>query len=166
MKSNRTFRRLTLVLSLSLALGFTGVCAAISSNDAASGSGSLDFVPDPSLTRSSRLVFSESDLSTAAYNGVYEARFTLTKDERFWKCWMRNSGDTPWTVVVHKGSPNGEVVISGTAKANSTYWQYSKENSNFAAGDYYLVLTCSTGTMEGEVACRIASSFDELEVPA
>lgn len=118
-------------------------------------------------TRASGSAFNVTNMAPYTNKGSFVYPFEIKEDMPYFKVWCDNTGDHDWTAIaVRSGSQNGPIV------SNSGYSQNLNSGDDpinvysldpVEPGRYYLTITVAGGyTPEGHVACRVASTFEEL----
>lgn len=84
-------------------------------------------------------------------------QFNLSGDYRYWKIWIKNTGSSSIKYST-TGPTDGKVVTIPAGETWNVYstsaWKTGTYNSNFTSGS----------GMYGEAACRIATTFEELDI--
>lgn len=89
----------------------------------------------------------------------------LTGGNRYFKVWIKNSGTKDLIVTFTSGSPTGPTLVDGikTLPPGEAKSYHSREDSPLS-GVFYVNFTSGKADMVGIASCRIASTFEELDI--
>lgn len=101
---------------------------------------------------------------TIALTGTTKrASFTLSGNYTYWKVWAQSTQTSGQTIISVEG-PNGNTIGDVvTMPAGYTAQVYSDQDSEFPTGTYKVYFTSGDG-LSGTASCRLATTWDELDV--
>ncbi len=90
----------------------------------------------------------------------------LTGGYRYFKVWVKNSGTKDIIITFTSGSPDGEMLFNGTKilSPGTAKSYYTYDWSPLDNGYYYVNFTSGKADMAGVAACRVASTYAELDL--
>lgn len=91
--------------------------------------------------------------------------FTLSGNYKFWKVWVHNTQSSgSQTIITVEDSAGNQIGDTAYLPGGYTAQLYSDQDSPFPAGTYYVNFTSGNAVMSGTAACRLATTFAELDV--
>ena len=118
-----------------------------------------DYIPwedDKVVTPSS----SRQEFSVDLSGTEMSERFRLREYLRYWKVWLKNEGANDIIFSVSKGKDTKPIYLDEYGKGT---WIISSEREE-EVGTYYANYTSGKAKMQGQTACRIATTLEELDL--
>lgn len=91
--------------------------------------------------------------------------FTLSGNYKYWKVWFQNTQSATDQTIVTIEDANGQTIGDVAYIPGGTTAQlYSDKDSDFPSGTYKVNYTSGNANLSGTTACRLATTWAELDV--